>query len=385
MPGIKNYISEFGNKTFEECPLNDCDILTMSEVFYMPLEQTVSSSFEAEPKNFTAAANELFALRGFKHKKLGLLITPNASIDMVATAATKRFSEMKLYAFQEVYSLSPSIQYCAGTFVLPDGTLVVFFRGTDDTVAGWKEDADLFLCKNPPAYKLASEYIESLAANTQGNIILCGHSKGGNIALYTALKCSDKIRSRITGVYNFDGPGFHDYGIFHLGSYDDILPVYRHYIPSSSFIGVLLAHDYDYKAVKSNKHLGVMQHDIGTWQIENGELVTVPDIDILAKMTDAVMSQVCSYMTSDACEVMSNILSAAVNGLGQETLTDIAKHAVSSVKGAVNAVKDYDPVDRDLIKNIFRGTGKQLKETAKSVKNINTAVFTKLSFDKIAR
>ena len=291
MAGIKEYIPQFGDRTFEEYPFNDCDALTLSEVIYMPFETVVSTSFEDDPRNFAEAAKELFESRGSKHQKLGLMITNQSSVDMMAMAETTRFSEMKILAVREVYSAKPAIQYCAATFILPGDELVVVFRGTDDTLAGWKEDLDLFITKNPPSYDLALSYIEELASKREGKIRICGHSKGGNIALMTALKCSDAVRSRIVGVYNNDGPGYHDYGIFHLGTYEEVLPVYKHFVPNSSTVGMLMAHDYDYKAVKSTLLLGPFQHDLGTWQIENGKLVTVPDISFMAKATDVIVAK----------------------------------------------------------------------------------------------
>lgn len=385
MAGIREYINQFADKTFEEYPFNDSDALALSEIIYMPFEKVVSRSFDAEPRNYAVAANELFALHGFKHKKLGLMITNHASINMMATANTKRFSAMRIVAVQEVYSVKPAIQYCAGTFILPDGTLICVFRGTDDTIAGWKEDLDLFTHKNPPAYPMALKYIETLADKFDGDIIICGHSKGGNLALMTALRCSDKVRARIKGVYNNDGPGFHDYGIFHLGTYEEILPVYKHYVPSSSFIGMMMAHDYDYKAVKSTKHLGPFQHDVGTWKIKDGELETVPDIDILAKITDAALAIVCSYADDKACKAVDNIVTAFTDGLGQANLTDTAKHALSAVGGAFKAVKDISPDVKDSVKEAFQGAGKQVFESVKSIRGSNIAELTEKAFSVISR
>ena len=91
MAGIKEYIPQFGDRTFEEYPFNDCDALTLSEVIYMPFETVVSTSFEDEPRNFAEAAKELFESRGSKHQKLGLMITNQSSVDMMAMAETARF------------------------------------------------------------------------------------------------------------------------------------------------------------------------------------------------------------------------------------------------------------------------------------------------------
>ncbi len=385
MAGIKEYIVEFGDRTFEEYPFNDCDALTLSEVIYMPFEQVVSPSFDEEPKNFAKAANELFESRGCKHQKLGLMITNQSSIDMMAMAGTARFSDMKMLAVQEVYSAKPAIQYCAATFILPGDELVVVFRGTDDTLAGWKEDLDLFLTKNPPSYDLALNYIEELASKHEGNIRICGHSKGGNIALMTALKCSDAVRERIIGVYNNDGPGYHDYGIFHLGTYEDILPVYRHYVPNASMIGMMLAHDYDYKSVRSTRLTGAFQHNLGTWKIKSGEIETADDVNFMAKATDTALAVLCSYASEKGAAAVDSIVTAFIDGLGQANLTETAKHALSSVKGAVKSVKEVSPEVKDIVKESFSGVGKDILSAVKTIKSTNIAEITEKAFAVIAR
>ncbi len=385
MAGIKEYIPQFGDRTFEEYPFNDCDALTLSEVIYMPFETVVSTSFEDEPRNFAEAAKELFESRGSKHQKLGLMITNQSSVDMMAMAETARFSEMKILAVREVYSAKPAIQYCAATFILPGDELVVVFRGTDDTLAGWKEDLDLFITKNPPSYDLALSYIEELASKREGKIRICGHSKGGNIALMTALKCSDAVRSRIVGVYNNDGPGYHDYGIFHLGTYEEILPVYRHYVPNSSMIGMMLAHDYDYKAVRSTRLTGAFQHDLGTWKIKDGEIQTADDINLMAKITDMALAVLCSYASERGAAAVDSIVTAFIDGLGQANLTETAKHALSSVRGALKSVKEISPEVKDIVKESFSGVGKEVFSRIKTIRSSNIAELTEKAFAVIAR
>ena len=385
MAGIKEYIPQFGDRTFEEYPFNDCDALTLSEVIYMPFEKVVSASFKDEPRNFSDAAKELFDLRGSKHQKLGLMITNQSSLDMMAMSETARFSEMKILAVHEVYSAKPAIQYCAATFILPGDELVVVFRGTDDTLAGWKEDLDLFTTKNPPSYDLALGYIEELAREREGKIRICGHSKGGNIALMTALKCSEAVRQRIIGVYNNDGPGYHDYGIFHLGTYEEILPVYKHYVPNSSMIGMMLAHDYDYKAVKSTRLTGAFQHDLGTWKIKDGEIVTADDINLMAKITDTALAVLCSYASEKSAQAVDSIVTAFIDGLGEANLSDTAKHAFKSIRGALRSVKEVSPDIKDYVKESFEGVGKDVFEAIKTIRSTNIAELTGKAFAAIAR
>ena len=383
MPTTKEYITEYGNISFSDRPFSDPDAIAFCEITYMPLEKVVSERFTDEPVKFGDAAYQLFALRNFKHKNLGLMISANPSKKILNMGSLRRYNEVKIVACKEVYSKNPAVQFGAATYILPDGTLVICFRGTNDDIAGWKEDIDLFTNNGSPSYTLALEYIENAAKNFEGDIILIGHSKGGNVALYTALKCSEEIRKRIKCVYNHDGPGFRNYDIFKTGSYDEILPNYKHYIPSSSFIGVLLAHDYDYKAVKSSMHLGPFQHDLGSWQIENGEVVFVNDTDKLSKITDIWLAQLVSRASNEEySKALDSVLTAVTEGTGQRTLTDFAKHLPSSLSGAVKAYKGLDKSTKDNFKEAFSGSVKLLGDSIKEVKNnVDVKEFTSKLFN----
>lgn len=384
MAGSKEFMDEYGGKPFEEFPFCDGDVISICEATYMPFEKVVSSSFDDEPVSFAEACNRLFALNGYKHNKLGLMITNAPSVRMMQMADSVRYRDAKITAFREVYSFNPAIQFAAGTIILPDGTLAIFFRGTDDTIAGWKEDLDLLLHKGTPAYKLALDYIEEAAEKLDGDIILMGHSKGGNEALHTALECSEKVRSRIKLLYNNDGPGFYDYSVFHTGSYDELADRYIHYVPSSSFIGAMLAHDYDYKAVKSTMHLGPFQHDMGTWKISEGELERVTDTDALSKITDVMIAKISGKaLEGDLLGDVDRVVTDVLGGLGQKTLTDLAKNIVPSLKGAKAALKNIEPEIRKNAKEAFKGSGKMLKESIGAVKYGTVKETTRLAFSQI--
>lgn len=384
MAGSKEFLEKYGDKTFEEFPFCDADAISLCEATYMPLENIISSSFFDESVLFRDACQELFERNGCKHNKLGLMITNAPSVRMMQLANSKRYAEVKAVAFRAAYSFNPAIQFAAGTLILPDGTLAVYYRGTDDTIAGWKEDLDLLLHKGTPAYKYALDYIEELAESFSGDIILMGHSKGGNEALHTALSCSEKVRNRIKILYNNDGPGFFDYSIFNTGSYEELSERYKHFIPTSSFIGAMMAHDYDYKAVKSTMHLGAFQHDMATWKIKDGELETAPDTDKLSKLTDVFFAEFSAKTLSGYAEDVDAVVTGVIGMLGQETLTGLAKNAVPAFKGAVTALKNIEPGVRKNARRVFKGTGKMLQRGIEAVKNGSVQETTKLVFSEIS-
>ena len=369
MANTKEFLQQFGSKTFDEHPFCDGDAILLCEVSYMPFDKVVKTTFGEEPVSLPEICSKIFEYQGCKHKKLGLMITAEPSKRLMELAATKRYADVKVAAVKRVDSVSPAVQFMAITFVLPDGTIVVSYEGTDDTIAGWREDADMLIHKGTPSYGYALDFIKNTAEKFDGDIIVIGHSKGGHIALYTALNCSKEIRDRIKLLYNNDGPGFYSSRVIETSAYDELADVYRHFVPSSSLVGMMLVHDNDYKAVKSTKHLGAFQHDMHTWLIEDGNLVTVDDTDALAKLTDVFLSKLVARTNDDDYEIMDQVFSTVIDGLGQLTLTDFSKHIFSSLDGALKKWIAIEPDVKEAFGSIFAGSGALMKESIKAVKN----------------
>ena len=133
-------------------------------------------------------------------------------------------------------------QFSAVTILMPNGMIYVSYRGTDNTIVGWKEDLNMSFKELVPAQTTAKNYLNKIAEKYKDKqIIVGGHSKGGNLAVYAAAYCEPKIQDRIIKVYNNDGPGFCD-KVVNSEEYNRILNKVHTYIPKSSIIGRLLNH-----------------------------------------------------------------------------------------------------------------------------------------------
>ena len=141
----------------------------------------------------------------------------------------KMNGEIKITYATEVFEEEPAVQFNAATLLLPDGKIVILFRGTDDTFTGWIEDVEILTRKGIPSHRLAVAYIDAVADKFDGDIIICGHSKGGNVALYGALHCGEKAKSRLQTVYNNDGPGYHSFDYINSAEYKELLDRHRQY------------------------------------------------------------------------------------------------------------------------------------------------------------
>ncbi len=386
MSGTEEFIKNYGDVTFEEMPFCDADNVALCSAFYMPLDKVVSPDFDEEPRDFKEVSETMFEYMGSKHKALGIMITKMSSITMMNMAHTARYENVKVVACREVFQTDPAVQFGAATFILPDGTLVIPFRGTDDTIAGWKEDFDLFLKKGIPSHQIAVDYLEEAAKKFSGDIIVCGHSKGGNVALYAALNCSQEVRNRLKLVYNNDGPGFIDYSFLSSDAYKELLPKYRHFVPDSSMIGMLLAHDDDYTVIKSSRHIGALQHDLATWQLDGAEMETASALTKQGRFYDLGLSRFIYRIGDEQREVVDKVFSDLIAATGELSLTGFVKNLIPAIDGAVKKWKDIDESTKESFKDAFKGTGMLLIGTAKAVKEeaaSATAEKVKILTDKV--
>ena len=78
-------------------------------------------------------------------------------------AANPRFSGIEMGAFLEQFDGDEQTQFAAVTYRLPSGMLVVTFRGTDDSLVGWKEDFNMAFQYPVPAQVTAADYLTRVA------------------------------------------------------------------------------------------------------------------------------------------------------------------------------------------------------------------------------
>ena len=182
-----------------------------------------------------------------------------------STAVNPRFSIVHVSAAEERFDERAQTQFAALTFRLPTGALVIAFRGTDDSLVGWKEDFNMAYQYPVPAQKQAADYLERVAALWDGDIILTGHSKGGNIGVYAAMNARDDVKDRISHIYSFDGPGFPP-DVVRSYEYGTVVDRVTKIVPDSSIIGMLLNESPRERlvVVKSDAD-GLAQHSCFSW------------------------------------------------------------------------------------------------------------------------
>lgn len=368
MAVLVDYIRDFGHLTFAEKPFCDEDNIALCEAFYMDIERAAPNHFEDEPMPFHVMADKMWELNGRKHVPMGLILDKSISEIVMMMAKTRRFADVKVTACHSVYSEEPAIQFAAGTYILPDGTKVITYRGTDDTLMGWFEDVQIFTSKHIPSHALAAEYLtEADEKFPEGGFIVTGHSKGGNLSLYAALNCSQSARDRIVTLYNNDGPGFANYDYLESPAYKELLPRYKHFMPRNGFFGVMLAYDSDYETIRSSKLLPPLAHDLTSWEQKDGNLVLSEGLSPMGKLNDRAFNPIIMNMDKEQGELFEKVTYSVLRGTGQKGLLDVAKNAPSSLSGAAQAWNSFDDETKQSFKDIFKGSVDVIKLAARTV------------------
>ena len=264
MPNIFDYLHWRADVPLSASPFNEEDDLILAELIYtdfaevVPDDGSAISLQEARDRFFTLHSREEIEART-AHS-----YTARAPFLMDAMLKGERFADLRLFAYEAVTDKDAAAQFAAVTVLLPDGTACAVFRGTDGTVVGWKEDLILSYRSDTPGQLRAVDYLTRVALLTDRPLRTCGHSKGGNLAVYAASFVPSAVQDRLVTVRSHDGPGFRDEVRTREG-YQRIQPKCVSIVPDTSVIGLLLDCDCTRLVVKSGAS-GLAQHDGFSWE-----------------------------------------------------------------------------------------------------------------------
>ena len=340
MGTVYDYLTWRGDLTFRKVPFGEVDSLILSMLSYLDMKDIVPApGREVEFPSVWAASKEyLERYPDPKKAKMGVLIPKDIVKMMRAMRSTKRFGPLKMCNYINLIDPETELQFSAVTFLLGDGTAVVTYRGTDDTLVGWKEDMNMCFLPVVPAQLKAVEYLHTVATTHTGKLILTGHSKGGNLAVYAAVHCDPAIRERITAVYSNDGPGF-GRNILDDPDYVQIRPRICNLVPQSSVVGMLLEHDENYTVVKSRQKTGLLQHNGLSWEILGNSFVHLKDVNPESRKLDRTVNQWIRDMTPAQREEVAEAVYQLFSVDGAQTLTDI----VAARKKWFSHTRSLDP------------------------------------------
>lgn len=352
MANMEDYLMWRGDLTIQQSPFNDVDNAILSELSYVDWEGIIPSSEKQSVISLKEAAAAFFA----RHEEEELLkdtsYIKEAPFLMRKMAESRRFAKIELSHFMALTDEEAQLQFAAFHAGLPDGTIYVVFKGTDDSLVGWKEDFNMSFISPVPAQHMAVEYVNHTIRAGRKKLRVGGHSKGGNLAIYAAVCCDNRIKRRILEVYNNDGPGF-DRKFVESLAYQEMLPKIKTIVPENSVVGMLLEHEEDYMVVKSTQ-IGLLQHDLMSWQVLGTEFVTVEKVSRASSALKEKLGSWIDRMDLKKREEFVEALFSILKASGANTLSDVRADRFSSASAAFKMFRSMDKETRGMLIKILK-------------------------------
>ncbi len=326
MKNFLNYL-ENTNKTFKELSFNIVDSLVLAYLSYLHFPNT-------------------------KIKLKDLDIYKTTKVDknrefIKRVIESKRYKDIVLCFYIEDTNDLIEKQFSAVTFLLPNNTMYISFRGTDSTITGWKEDFNMAYTLPVPSQKEALNYTEKVTKLIPRNFYIGGHSKGGNLAVYAGCNLSKEISNRIIKIYSHDGPGFIK-EFLTTSNYQDIKEKIEKVVPSSSVIGMLLYTNEKYKIIKSSLG-GILEHDPFSWLVENNNFIILKNLSDGTIFTNKVINDFLNSLSKKEREIFIDSLFTVLKSTNLTTLDEISKNFIVKLPNILIAIYKLDDVNKKYI------------------------------------
>ena len=338
--------------SLEKVEFNEIDNLILARLSYFPLDGSVKENDEITVKE---------AYLKMKEQGTTGRILQAEDIDLFPKLAnSERFGNLKLTGFVNKIDPEAEKQFSAVTILFPDNTIYVAYRGTDNTIVGWKEDFNMSFSDLVASQTESVKYLEKIANKyPEKKILVGGHSKGGNLAIYASVFCKPEIQDRIIEVYNNDGPGFSE-KVVQSPEYAKMIKKVHTYIPQTSIIGRLLNHKEETTIIKSTQ-MGIMQHDLYSWQVLGAKFVE----DELTNSSEFIDQKITNWLREVSPEQRGeffDVLFEILNATNAKTLSEIKGNWFASAKAMLTTYKNLTPESKKILIQTFRLLGTSSSE-----------------------
>jgi len=351
MKNMLDYIKEFGHVSFEERAFSEIDALVLTELEYLPLEKVVPSDENGE--NFVTVKEIAEYMQEHKQELFDenpMMITQERHEVSQVIADAPRFQSLKFFGVVSEWDKDTTKQFAAVTVEVEPSVRLVVFRGTDETLIGWKEDFLMTYSPLVAAQTDAKEYLAKQASLWGGDLMISGHSKGGNLAIYAAATQEEDVQLRIVDIFCFDSPGLYR-SVLETKGYQNIVPLAMRYIPQDSLVGLMLESEVPYVIVKSNA-TGAMQHSAMTWEIEDGQFIKMEKLTKNSQLNDQTFKKWTESVSDEELELFWNVFFELLFSVGIDTVNDLYGQFMHYVQEFLKAAGDMDEEKRELLTRI---------------------------------
>ncbi len=333
--------------SFTEKPFCAVDSLILSQMAYMNFAGEVPYLKE---KGKNIKIQNLYKIEKFEEFTKRTYVPENNRRLLVAVCGNPRFRDIEINYYVEANDYKNEMQFAAITFFLPTGQLYVAYRGTDSSINGWKEDFNMFYLDTIPGQLQALKYLEYVMSQTDRPVIVGGHSKGGNMALYAASFTNREYNNRIEKVYNHDGFGITTAQL-QRQDYIDMESRTDTTVPYASIIGQIFTNGI--YTVVASKGISIWQHDPFTWQVYNGFFVREEKIKgSRSGLLDAVYQVMDSLDTHDR-ELFVDTVFEIMNSAEPKKFGDVISKSLKSPDKVIHTMRNIDPATMEKVKHIM--------------------------------
>ena len=330
-------------RSFEAKPFSPVDSLILSQLAYNEILPIYSSPDCPSPLKIA----DTYRAEYFDTMFTSFMVVEASERLLSAAAASPRFRDLEISHYLSENDPNEEKQFSATCYRLREGLHYIAFRGTDDSLVGWKEDFSIAFRSPVPSQRRAAEYLSALAEDIDGELILGGHSKGGNLAVYAAMAVSQEVQARISAVFNHDGPGFKA-GVLDNDGYRRIEEKIQKTLPQSSVVGLLLEQQETGKIIRSSG-VGVSQHDPFTWELENGAFVVLEHLTPEARYLDRALTAWLQQVDPAQRERLVDVLFQVLGAGDIQRFSDLRTDWQKAVPAVVHAASHLDPETREFL------------------------------------
>jgi len=336
---ISSYIKK-NLDTFEKTPFNVVDALVFVWVAYFDF-----SKIEHLPITFKEVCGIAY------YKKLEPYVSsffPRFSRRFMHNLSiSSRFKDVQIIDYKYVLDKEINAQFAVVALKI-DGLITIAIRGTDPSYTGWKEDFILSYKEKIHSYSLAETFVKKIIDEHDEQIVLCGHSKGGNICTYLLSQLEDVSRIKVT--YSFDGPGFRIKGLFK--DKEERLNKFYKIVPQSSFVGVLFSNETDIHIIKSHNVM-MLQHNPFEWIIKNNDFIYIKKRTLSSRYLEKSINSWIECLNEKERERFTEIVFGELDKFDAKDFTIFFKKILLQVKPIYKAYRGLDKDDRKLVNRVL--------------------------------
>lgn len=350
MNTIIDYLDWRGDLSFNQDPLNEVDNLIFSVLSYSDFSGVVPGLDKPGSVTLQEAADRIGPAPHEVTTNLTRSFFAALPLLLEKCAQTERFANLQLSHYIDRIEFAKAEQFSAVVFSLDEQLHFIAFSGTDDTLAGWKEDLEMSFREAVPAQRDATRYAQAVIANLSGNFYLGGHSKGGNLAVYAAAHLTPEEQQRIIAVYNNDGPGFLA-NIIEKEGYQRIIHKVTTFIPQSSVAGILLEHEEKFQIIRSNE-TGLMQHNAFSWEVLGKHFVYEQE---LSKSSLVLSQAIRAWLNNISLEERSQFVEAlfkVIDATGAKTLSELSEDKLATARAMITTFTQMEEETQTILKKV---------------------------------